>query len=89
MALALCLTLLPATAQAAEEDTHTHCLCGKSGCTEADRVEIAFSKWLTSDREQTSNSWRLDCGNVGDTTGIGWTQKTVMVIGFWKMVAII
>ena len=69
MALALCLTLLPATAQAAEEDTHTHCLCGKSGCTEADRVEIAFSKWLTSDREQTSNSWRLDCGNVGDTTG--------------------
>ena len=69
MELALCLTLLPATAQAAEEDTHTHCLCGKSGCTEADRVEIAFSKWLTSDREQTSNSWRLDCGNVGDTTG--------------------
>ena len=69
MALALCLTLLPATAQAAAEDTHTHCLCGKSGCTEADRVEIAFSKWLTSDREQTSNSWRLDCGNVGDTTG--------------------
>ena len=69
MALALCLTLLPATAQAAEEDTHTHYLCGKSGCTEADRVEIAFSKWLTSDREQTSNSWRLDCGNVGDTTG--------------------
>ena len=69
MALAMCLTLLPATAQAAEEDTHTHCLCGKSGCTEADRVEIAFSKWLTSDREQTSNSWRLDCGNVGDTTG--------------------
>ena len=69
MALSLCLTLLPATAQAAEEDTHTHCLCGKSGCTEADRVEIAFSKWLTSDREQTSNSWRLDCGNVGDTTG--------------------
>ena len=30
MALALCLTLLPATAQAAEEDTHTHYLCGKT-----------------------------------------------------------
>lgn len=69
MALALCLTLLPATAQAAA-DTHTnHRICGKSGCTEADHEEIAFSKWLTSETEQTSNSWRLDCGNVNGTTG--------------------
>ena len=69
MALALCLTLLPTAALAAEEDTHTHCICGKSGCTEAGHVEIAFSKWLTSDMEQTSNSWKLDCGDVSGTTG--------------------
>ena len=46
MALALCLTLLPATALAA--GGHTHRICGKSGCTEAGHEEIAFSKWLTS-----------------------------------------
>ena len=46
MALALCLTLLPTAALAA--GGHTHCICGKSGCTVAGHEEIAFSKWLTS-----------------------------------------
>ena len=46
MALALSLTLLPATALAA--GGHTHRICGKSDCTEAGHEEIAFSKWLTS-----------------------------------------
>ena len=52
MALALCLTLLPATALAAEEDTHTHCLCGaehKSDITtHKENEKTTFDKWLTS-----------------------------------------
>ena len=51
MALALCLTLLPATALAT--DGHAHCLCGKTphvniGDHKADK-ETTFEKRLTSD----------------------------------------
>ena len=49
MALALCLTLLPATALAT--DGHAHCLCGKTPHTNiGDHTEkqIIFDKWLAS-----------------------------------------
>ena len=59
MALALCLTLLPATALAAE-DTHAeqqHCLCGTSGCNgtvhgTASTMTI-FNQWLGSSVNHT------------------------------------
>ena len=50
MALALCLTLLPATALA--EDGHAHCLCGKTHTIIGDHkksTEIPFEKRLHSD----------------------------------------
>ena len=50
MALALCLTLLPATAQA--EDGHTHCICGQTPHVgigdHTVASQITFDKWLTS-----------------------------------------
>ena len=55
MALALCLTLLPATAQA--EDGHTHCICGKTTHVNiGDHTEgsqITFDKWLASSGSNT------------------------------------
>ena len=50
MALALCLTLLPATALAAE--THTHCLCGAKHTNIGDHTtstETTFDKRLKND----------------------------------------
>lgn len=51
MALALCLTLLPATAQAAD-NTHTHCLCGAAHNsdikTHQEGQKTPFEKWLSS-----------------------------------------
>ena len=51
MALALCLTLLPATALAADAEPHEHCLCGKTHTSIGDHTaesQISFDKWLTS-----------------------------------------
>ena len=53
MALALCLTLLPATALA-EEDGHAHCVCGLTHKEIGDHTadtKITFDKWLTSSYE--------------------------------------
>ena len=72
MALALCLTLLPATAQAA--DTHAeqqHCLCGMSGCNgEGHGPEITlvtFNQWLGS--SQTGGKLQLLVGGPNNTGG--------------------
>ena len=50
MALALCLTLLPAAALAAEG--HQHCVCGKTSHVDIGdhtvESQITFDKWLTS-----------------------------------------
>ena len=54
MALALCLTLLPATAQAADE--HQHCVCGKTPHVDiGDHTvdQITFDKWLGSSVNHT------------------------------------
>ena len=69
-ALALCLTLLPAAAQAAG-DTHPskHCVCGKSDCTEAGHEKITFTKWLASSMKQNSNSWDLSYDEAEKTSG--------------------
>ena len=49
MAMALCLTLLPTAALAAEG--HQHCVCGKTHTIIGDHTgkrQITFDKWLTS-----------------------------------------
>ena len=59
MALALCLTLLPATALAAEP--HTHCLCGKTPHVNIGdhkkSTEITFETKLYS--ESGTYDWRI------------------------------
>ena len=72
MALALCLTLLPATAQAA--DTHAeqqHCLCGMSGCNGeghgTENTLVTFNQWLGS--SQTGGKLQLLVGGPNNTGG--------------------
>ena len=53
MALALCLTLLPATAQAADDSHDSHCICGKTHTaigdhSDGDQNAFANAKWLKS-----------------------------------------
>ena len=59
MALALCLTLLSAAAQAADE--HTHFLCGGDSCTEVgshyDTEKIPFTAWRDSTKLPTTQGY--------------------------------
>ena len=72
MALALCLTLLPTAALAADE--HQHCVCGKTEHVDISghtgESQITFDKWLTSTGYNT-----LDVGEGTDLDGTG--QKPV------------
>ncbi len=76
MALALCLTLLPATALA-EETEHAHCLCGATHTSIGDHkksTEIPFEKRLHSD--DNDNLWiaegtEID-GKKASTDSSGW-----------------
>ena len=67
MALALCLTLLPATAQAAD-NTHEHCLCGaehKSDIkTHQEGDKTNFEKWLKSDSAGSEYGLWIDDGTT-------------------------
>ena len=67
MALALCLTLLPATALA--EDGHApHCLCGAEHTSIGDHkesTEITFDKWLAS--SVSSGKRKLLVGGTGQS----------------------
>ena len=78
MALALCLTLLPATAQAAEEDTHTHCLCGAEHkseiTTHEDTEKTTFDKWLTS---TAGKGYTLVVGGKGSSSATSGDSLTV------------
>ena len=68
MALALCLTLLPATALAADAEPHKHCLCGTEHTGIGDHkeiTEITFDKWLASNQSGDS----LEFGTPGKTSG--------------------
>ena len=78
MALALCLTLLPATAQAAEEDTHTHYLCGKTqhvniGNHDAEN-QITFDQWLSY---RSGTEYTLVVGGKGSTSQTDGDSQTV------------
>ena len=70
MALALCLTLLPATAQAADDSHDLHCICGKTHTaigdhSDDDQNAFANAKWLTSALDVHANSQvlRVDSEN--------------------------
>ena len=80
MALALCLTLLP-TAALAAEDGHAHCLCGAEHNsdikTHAADTKITFDKWLTSGHEGRTLVLRACATNNTDGTPVqtddsGW-----------------
>ena len=72
MALALCLTLLPATALA--EDGHApHCLCGAEHTSIGDHkesIEITFDKWLAS--SVSSGNRKLLVGGTDQSTDGDW-----------------
>ena len=72
MALALCLTLLPATALA--EDGHApHCLCGAEHTSIGDHkesIEITFDKWLAS--SVSSGNRKLLVGGTDQSTDGNW-----------------
>lgn len=70
MALALCLTLLPATALAEDDSHDLHCICGKTHTaigdhSDDDQNAFANAKWLTSALDVHANSQVLcvDSGN--------------------------
>ena len=71
MALALCLTLLPATAQAADTHAEQHCLCGMSGCNGeghgTENTLVTFNQWLGS--SQTGGKLQLLVGGPNNTGG--------------------
>ena len=72
MALALCLTLLPATALAAEG--HQHCVCGATHTSIGDHkesTETIFAKWLSSDSSKKLRVGENNSlyGNPADTDG--------------------
>ena len=77
MALALCLTLLPATALA-EETEHAHCLCGKTQHVNigdhTKESQITFDKWLAS---SVSTSHTLVVGGKGSSSPTGGDSLTV------------
>ena len=77
MALALCLTLLPATAQA-EEGTHEHCLCGAEHkseiTTHEDTEKTTFDKWLTS---TAGKGYTLVVGGKGSSSATSGDSLTV------------
>ena len=50
----------------ADEDTHTHCVCGKSGCAEDGHDDIDFNMWLAS-----SDNHTLEVGGENDLYGTG------------------
>ena len=90
-ALALCLTLLPATAQAADaEHAHTHFLCGTDSCkwedhTNADN-KTTFDKWLTSALDTDAKSQVLRVGSEDGSTDGDPAQKDSSVDG-WLLTA--
>ena len=65
MALALCLTLLPATALAADAEPHKHCLCGAEHTGIGDHKEITE---ITFDKRLKSDSYGSLCIAVGEST---------------------
>ena len=82
MALALCLTLLPATAQAVE-DGHAHCVCGLTHKEIGDHTadtKTAFEKRLTSDAYDNL------CIVVGESTDEN-SAPTDNDTGFWRLPA--
>ena len=91
MALALCLTLLPATAQAAgAEQAHTHFLCGTDLCkwenhTNADD-KTTFDKWLTSALDTDAKSQVLRVGSEDGSADGNPAQKDSSVDG-WLLLA--
>ena len=83
MALALCLTLLPATAQAAEP--HTHCLCGATHNSDITTTHGAsdltiFAKQLKSN----SGNWNL---YTNDPTKFNGSENLTGKEGQWLLPA--
>ena len=75
MALALCLTLLPAAALAAEG--HQHCVCGKTEHVDiGDHTvdQITFDKWLAS---SAGRGYTLYVGGQGSSSPTGGDSQTV------------
>ena len=85
MALALCLTLLPATALAADAEPHTtHCLCGADHSSEikthqkADTTTFATAKGLSTYQSSSTPDLMVDDGSAdgakvgGDNDVTGW-----------------
>ena len=50
----------------AEEDTHTHCVCGKSGCNKTGHSNIDFNMWLASSVYNKLDVGGLDHSVDGD-----------------------
>ena len=88
MALALCLTLLPATALAAGE--HTHCICGAEHkseiTTHKDTEKTTFDKWLTSALDTDAKSQVLRVGSEDGSADGNPAQKDSSVDG-WLLLA--
>ena len=85
MALALCLTLLPAAALAAEE--HQHCLCGKTQHVDigdhTEEHQITFDKWLASSNGDLAVE--TSPGSSSGTTLTGDDNYVTLTTGYYYL----